>query len=286
MNRVALGAAAAGALLWLGVATFCALGHGPAAWLAGPLVLLPLGMLVYALLHELLHCRGAMKSVPYHLAALMGASALGLSWKIYQGHHANHHRYSNAANDFSTTQRPDGSVMPGLEYTIRRALIPFAMQCVPFLSYWGMRRENRTSLALLDESLRVAARLGVAMVIGPLALARLLEWQAVFAVFIMYVNYLQHWRVAPGHAESWNDPIFNRAFVNFGIHDEHHGFPGRRAAAFDVRAAGPRRPLCGFHIFNPILFAGFLASPQLLGRLARLAFGEQNVHPLEGLVHP
>ena len=258
---MAAAAAAAGGLLWALVVR----GAFGAAWWAAP-ALLPLGMLVYAYLHELFHVRrrGALVD---EAAALVAASSLGLSWKIYVGHHANHHRHDNGRGDFSTTIGRDGRTMPGWQYAARRALWPFFVQCVPFASYLGMRRENRTAAARVDELVRVGMRAGVLALGGPRALGFLLLWQGTFALFIMYVNYLQHWRAPVGGGESWNDPLFNAIFVGFALHDGHH----RRSPA---PAVAPRRIGAAFHLFNPSLFGAFLLSPRLLAALANLTFGE------------
>jgi fatty acid desaturase len=160
--------------------------------------------------------------------------------------------------------------MPGVEYLVRRGVGAFVPQSVPFLAYSAMRREKHDVVAFFDEALRVGTRVAVLLAWGPWALVSLLWWHFVFVLFIMYFNYLQHWRVPAGEAEVWNDPVFNAVYLNLGLHDEHHAHPARR---FGNVSTAPRRPLAGFSVFNPALFAAFLVSRRWTHLLMARAFG-------------
>ena len=248
---------------WVGAALLtllaAATGHPPVAALV---VLLspPVVLLVYVELHERAH-RVYSESTPTRQAAgLAFAMLLGFSWRIYLGHHANHHRYNDAEGDFAVTADRNGRPRNGTWYLAKNAVFPFLIQCIPYLSVCGMRSRNRNAVAWLDESLRVSFRLLWLVVFGVQGLIVLLLYQVSALAFVIYVNYLQHFGTET--PRRWTSELFNGLYRGFGIHDAHHRQPTRPGESLQSEAKSPS--FDGFTIFNPLTFILFCSSSVLL----------------------
>jgi fatty acid desaturase len=223
----------------------------------------PLGLVLYARLHEHHHASGAAPRA--QIVGIAYSSLLGMTWIGYRKHHANHHRFNNGAGDYSSTLDAKGRELPGWLYVLKCALVPYMLQLVPFLVVLGMKRAHRTPTAWLDEAARVGLRASTVLLLGPVALGALLAWQLAFFVFLFYLNYLQHFGVPSGQGVVWEQRWLNAPALNIGLHDQHHAQP---SLAWDELPGLPprtrRRTVVG--LFDPITFGAFLASPRALAR--------------------
>ncbi len=196
-----------------------------------------------------------------------------MSWVIYRKHHANHHRFNNGAGDWSRTNLESGQPRPGADYLFRCAVMPFAWQLLPYLSFLGMRPQNRTRLAFADETARVGLRLAV-LLVGWFYLIALLAAQLLFIVMTLYLNYLQHYRCADSQARVWRSPLFNKLTSGLGLHDQHHAKPNVLESAFALSDSAAELEI-PVSIFDPRTFISFLIGPISLDR--RLSNGSKGV---------
>jgi hypothetical protein len=181
-------------------------------------------LLIYAQLHRHYHAYSKSAFV-YHLIGIAYSAMVGLSWVLYCAHHANHHRFNNGPGDWSKTTDARGHAILGWKYLLGKALRPFLLQLVPFLSLLGMKANKRGSLAAADECMRVLLRWLALAAFGLEGLTALLLWQLVFICTIMFLNYLQHFGVQEGYGIVWDQRLLNRLTNQLGYHDQHHQFP-------------------------------------------------------------
>jgi hypothetical protein len=232
--------------------------------------LLPMGFFVYSRLHNHFHEGYQHGKRLFETYGIALSAILGLSWSLYLRHHANHHQFNNGPGDFARTMEPDGTFSNGTMYILRTALKPYILQLVPFLALLGMKKQNRTAVAYLDESLRVMLRLMAFGFGGIYGLFGILVWQLTFMIFLMYSNYLQHFYVPIGNGVVWNEGFFNFIFAEIGWHDQHHFKPSLLHGQLKQNRSRtiPRKRM---GLFDPIAFVCFLWSPRLLAKRLQIS---------------
>lgn len=195
--------------------------------------------------HELAHHPGWCASrLARRCGELLVSVLLGMPFNGYRINHRNHHYYSNALGDFTSTWRetragpkPRGKWCYALGWPAKLFSGRHAMLQELPKGYFTESDVNKMTWDSVVIGIVVVLLFSVSATFGFLYLTTVyLGW-----TLVALVNYAQHPPRDYGEllATSYRGSTFNRICFNNGLHYEHHRYPGRRIADLKPMAAAP-----------------------------------------------
>jgi fatty acid desaturase len=206
---------------------------------------------VHVSAHEAVHHPELLR---FPMAGRLITLVLGVPFEGYRWHHANHHRWNNRLEDYSTTWRATGRAVrpwPLWSYVLGwpRQLVRSGLGMraaaaagqVPRARQRAIRREQWTLLALMFA-------LGVA---APAVALRYVALVYLGWALVALQNYGQHPPRTYGEdvPASYYAAYYNRLLFRNGLHAEHHDRPQVPWYGLEARALAPSaRP----HLLAPL----------------------------------